>query len=433
MEGGVVGLTGQIEINNPLPQRYVTDDPGIAGRIKVRPEDFLVDELPLYELEGAGEHLYLGVEKSNVAHAEMMSCLRRHFNVPETAIGFAGMKDKIGVTRQAISIHLLGEPHNLELEHQRIRILWSKRHRNKLRLGHLAGNRFSIRIRDVQPTKVPLARRTLQRLEEIGVPNYFGVQRFGYRCNNHMVGAALLRMDWSGMLAQLLGTAGPPFPEYQRQRRELFDAGRFAEAAEMWTVADRAERIACSRLAQGKSPRDACLAVGDASLSFWISALQSAIFNRVLDRRLQAGAMTTLVEGDLAWKHDSRAVFRVTSDALACPDLAARLTNFEISPSGPMWGKGMLQAEAETAIAERDALEAMGIPIGAFISDGRSPEGARRPLRCPIRNSAIEAGVDEHGSYIRIAFDLPRGTYATIVLREIMKSDLRDAEDQGEL
>jgi tRNA pseudouridine13 synthase len=428
-----VGSTGQLGIINPLPQRYVTDDSGIAGRIKVRPEDFLVDELPLYELDGEGEHLYLGVEKTNVAHAEMMSCLRRHFNVHETAIGFAGMKDKVGVTRQAVSIHLLGEPHNLELEHQRIKILWSARHRNKMRLGHLAGNRFSIRIRDVEATKVPLAKRTLTRLEEIGVPNYFGVQRFGYRCNNHMVGAALLRSDWQGMLAQLLGTTGPPFPEYQRQRREMFDAGRFAEAAELWTVADRAERIACSRLAQGQSHRDACLAVGPTSLSFWISALQSAIFNRVLDRRLEAGALTRLVGGDLAWKHDSRAVFRVTADALESPELGARLANLEISPSGPMWGRGMLQTEGETADAEREALEAMALPVESFLDGQRSPEGARRPLRCPISNSAIEAGVDEHGSYIRIAFDLPRGTYATIVLREIMKSDLRDADEQGEL
>src|SRR5437870_13191447 len=130
-------------ITNPLPQRYLTDNPeasGVGGKIKLRPEDFLVDELPLYEPEGQGEHLYLGIQKTNVSHGELMACLRKHFGVPERAIGFAGMKDKAGITRQTVSVHLLNDPPAVEIPHARIQVLWALRHRNKIRRGHLAGN-----------------------------------------------------------------------------------------------------------------------------------------------------------------------------------------------------------------------------------------------------------------------------------------------------
>jgi len=416
-------------ITNPLPQRYLTHTPGVGGRIKARPEDFLVDEIPLYEPQGGGEHLYLGIQKTNVSHGEMMSCLRRKFGVREFAIGYAGMKDKAGVTRQTVSIHLTKDPPNVDIDHSRIQVLWAARHANKLRMGHLAGNRFSIRIRDVDPMKAPAALKTLRQMERDGVPNYFGTQRFGYRGNNHRVGAALLAEDWPTLTQELLGTVGGVFPEYQRARREGFDRGNLREAASLWTTADRAERMVCERLASGHEARDAVLAVGGTALSFWVSSLQSAIFNRVLDARLQDQSLATLAEGDLAWKHDNRAVFSVTAEDAAGGVLASRLANIEISPSGPMWGKGMLQPTGAAAAAEFEALQAAGLHLAHLMESRHGPEGARRPLRFPVANTHLEAGSDEHGAFIRVAFDLPRGSYATIVLREIMKSEGYDADN----
>lgn len=420
-----------MRIANPLPQKYLTTEPGVGGRIKVRPEDFLVDELPLYEPEGQGEHLYLGIEKSNVSHGELISCVRRHFNVSERDIGFAGMKDKVGVTRQTISVLLpprSPQTPNVDIQHGRINVLWAARHRNKIRVGHLAGNRFSIRIRDVQATKAPLAQRTLDVLARAGVPNYFGSQRFGYRLNNHIIGAALLCEDWDCMLRLLLGSEGANFPLYQRPRRELFDAGKFAEAAEQWTAADRSERIVSTRLAAGKSKKDACLAVGETALAFWISALQSAMFNRVLDRRIESGTFAQLLENDIAFKHTTRGMFHVTAKEIASGELPARLASLELSPSGPLWGKDMMQAMGNAGEVEREALAAAGLTSDVILRSKHSPQGGRRPFGVPLRDAAIEGGVDEHGNYIRVSFDLPRGAYATIVMREIMKSELVESE-----
>ncbi|MCP4938300.1 MAG: tRNA pseudouridine(13) synthase TruD, partial [Phycisphaeraceae bacterium] len=70
-----------------MPQGRILDTPLLAGRIKLRDDDFMVDELPLYEPRGEGEHLYLRVQKRGLAHTELLGILRRHFKVKESAIG----------------------------------------------------------------------------------------------------------------------------------------------------------------------------------------------------------------------------------------------------------------------------------------------------------------------------------------------------------
>jgi len=414
--------TGTMCIANPLPQQYLTQGTGTGGVIKSQPADFVVEEIPLYEPCGEGEHLYLRIEKTSVSHGELMSCLRRHFHVKEVNIGYAGMKDKAAITRQTVSIHLLDDPPSVEIDHERINVLWARRHTNKIRRGHLRGNRFSIRIREVDPLSITAVKRCLDQLQRTGMPNYFGVQRFGYRCNNQILGAAIVRKDWQAMLDELLGATGAPFPEYQRERRELYDQGQHAEAARQWTPANRNELIAARAIRDGKSLRGACHSFGPTPLSFWISAMQSAVFNRVLDERLQQGTLLTLVEGDLAWKHDSRSVFAVTAVEMEGDELARRLERFEISPSGPLWGSGMTRAAGSVDEVEIRALQATGVPLDALMRVGYGVHGARRAMRVPIANVELDSGVDEGGNFIHLAFDLPRGAYATVLLREIMRT-----------
>lgn len=409
--------------NDPLPHCYLTAGPGIGGSIKARPEDFLVEELPLYEPRGAGEHVYLRIEKVGASHGEMMSFLRRSLHVPEAAIGFAGMKDKVAIARQTVSVHIPGSGMPPDLPpHERIRVLSVTRHSNKIRLGHLAGNRFSIRIRDVEPSAAALARERLEELERGGMPNYFGSQRFGYQRNNHLMGRWLLRREWDAMLAELLGDGGSPFPEYQRERRALYTQGRYREAAALWTPADRNQLAVIRALASGRRGQAAVRSIGQAALAFWVSATQSAVFNRVLDRRLEQGTMATFIEGDLAWKHNNGAVFRVTAEELAKPELEVRLRALEISPSGPLWGPGMTLPGEPVASAEREALQSNGLTEQDLDAGPSLLKGARRPLRVPLRNPAVEAGADEHGPFVRVAFDLPAGAYATVVLRELTRA-----------
>ena len=134
-----------------MPSLLTADLPGTGGLIKETPEDFFVEELPLYLPCGEGEHLYLTVEKKGLTTFELLQRLAGALGVRERDFGYAGLKDARATTRQTVSVPGVSAEQALALTIPGVRILAAKRHRNKLRTGHLAGNRFAIRIREVQP------------------------------------------------------------------------------------------------------------------------------------------------------------------------------------------------------------------------------------------------------------------------------------------
>ena len=127
----------------------------LSGTIKSRPDDFVVDEIPLYEPCGEGEHLYLCIRKTGITHDLMVRLIAKELGVKPRAIGTAGRKDRNAVTTQLVSIHLPGVASRaVSFSHEGLDLMWQDRHTNKLRFGHLLGNRFDIRIRDMDPIKV---------------------------------------------------------------------------------------------------------------------------------------------------------------------------------------------------------------------------------------------------------------------------------------
>ena len=418
-----------------------SDLPGIGGAIKLRPEDFLVEEIPLYEPAGEGEYLYMFIEKRTRTTSDVVRHIARTFWARKSDIGYAGLKDKHAITRQYFSLHLpeaKGEREPLDrLDNDTVKLLWATRHRNKLRRGHLVGNRFAIRIRQIQPTTVVAAKRVLDRLQHRGFPNFIGQQRFGYRQNNHIIGRHLLRGRWQKTLDEMLGKPSDPQFEATYLGRQAYTRGDYAEALEQWPRHLRPDRQALDALRQGKSAKESIRMIDIAQRRFLISALQSVMFNRVLDQRLASKTFDRLIEGDLAWKHENRSVFAVdqaTADRENAP--GGRIERHEISPSGPMWGPGMAQAGGLAGRLEEEALGEFGLHRSNLQGEHleEPPKGARRPLRVFLGNQEISGGTDEHGPYVRVAFDLPRGAYATIVLREIMKTDdlERSARDSGD-
>ncbi len=157
--------------------RYLTNDlPGIGGVIKERPEDFLVDEQPLYEAKGEGEHLYLFVEKRGQTTSDVVRRVAKMFHVRRSDVGYAGLKDKQAVTRQHLSVYLPDASNDEKFlsrfEFTPFKLLWSQRHANKLRRGDLSGNRFVIYLRGVDASAAVAAKTVLDRMMETGVPNY---------------------------------------------------------------------------------------------------------------------------------------------------------------------------------------------------------------------------------------------------------------------
>ncbi len=428
-----------LDLRDPLDPRdrpgvYLTHDiPAVRGVIKARPEDFLVEEIPGVEPAGEGEHLYLFIEKRLMSTMDMIALLARHFRVRRSAIGVAGLKDKHAITRQLVSVHLGGRSEEplAAIDHPRLGVLWVDRHTHKLRRGQLAGNRFSIRIRDVEIGTVRHARDALMALQASGVPNRFGSQRFGYRRRNHLIGAALLRSEYQRAMDLLLAPSDDPdidARDKQLGARIAYREGDLEMARSRLSRSLRSERKALNALLAGASPREAFASLDTRERSFFLSAFQSAIFNALLDDRLREGTLSTLKPGDIAFEHATRACTLIESHEQAA-SLAGRLASLEVSPSGPMWGPGLVLATGEVFERECASLTAHGLTPQALLEyrpeddDDSVLEGERRPYRVPLTNPDIEAGVDEFGSYIRCAFDLPRGAFATVVMEEIMKND----------
>lgn len=367
------------------------------------------------------------VEKRNLSGMQLVREIARHFRVPQDAIGYAGLKDKHAVTRQVVSVHLPGRAAEgvPSLKHASISVLWVDRHAKKLKRGQLAGNRFSIRVRGVPMTAALTAKRVLDRLACTGVPDRFGEQRFGYLRNNHLVGREIILREYAAAARLLCGTS-PLMPAEQAEARRLFESGDFRGAARAFPPSFRTERAVLEGLANGETPEQAIESIEPGVLSFYISAFQSAVFNAVLDRRVVEGSLGVLRQGDIAGRPDGGETFAVDEVALADPRTAERLAAFEICATGPLWGARMERAGGETGRVELECLRAVGVTPDdlerALGLDIEMLGGARRPLRVAVQSIEVEGGTDEHGSYLRCAFDLPRGAFATTVMEEVMKS-----------
>ncbi|MEW6743753.1 MAG: tRNA pseudouridine(13) synthase TruD [Planctomycetota bacterium] len=392
--------------------------PGTGGRLRECPEDFRVEEKPLYEPCGTGSHAYLQVEKVGLSTFEAIRRLARALGRAETEFGYAGIKDRHAQTVQLLSIEhprcSLEELQALEIDGLRIRAAaW---HRNKLRIGHLQGNTFSIRIAQVRPDALARARAILEVLEQRGLPNFFGPQRFGSHATTHLLGRALVRGSAAAFFDALLDPppellpAGKPLPA-----APLYREGRYREAEELLPWSARCERQALRALMRTHGQPDRALRILDRRLlRFYVAAYQSCLFNSVLAQRL--GELDGVRQGDVAYLHANGACFVVEDPSAERP----RVEAFEISATGPLFGYRMLEARGEVGALEGEILREEGLGLESFRAQRMLAfKGGRRPLRVPLRSPEV---VSEGEDLILRCF-LPAGTYATVLLGELMKTE----------
>jgi tRNA pseudouridine13 synthase len=344
--------------------------PGIGGRIKTVPEDFEVEEVPAYQPSGSGDFLYLWIEKRDLGAEYFARQVAHRLGIPTGEVGTAGLKDRRAVTRQLVSVPARAEGHLGQLEGDGIRVLSVSRHGNKLRPGHLHGNRFRILIRETDPSAGERLRPILDRLREDGLPNFYGPQRFGREGETLRLGLALLR--------------GEPAP--------LSPSGRKPNL---------------------RSPFLRKLA---------LSAVQSAVFNSYLGRRLTDGMLRRVLPGDVMSKWPFGGLFVVDDVAREQGRFDAR----ETVHTGPIVGRKTFAAAGEAAGRELMILQEAGIEVDAFHQFGKLLQGTRRHNLVYLEDLA--AAIEPDG--VRLTFTLPAGSYATVLLGELMKT--RDAESVEE-
>lgn len=416
----------------PLPTAnlpFLTADVSpIAAAIKRRYEDFEVEEIPAYLPCGVGDHIYFTIEKAGLATMRAVNDIARALDRNPRDIGVAGLKDARAVTRQMLSLEHIDPKTIAALNIPRIRIVSTTRHGNKLKIGHLRGNHFRIKLREVEAGRLADVKAICDVLARRGVPNYFGAQRFGLRGDTGLMGRAILKHDPVEMIDLMLGRPGPHDTGPVLEARKHYDAGDYEAAAKSWPYGFRENVRACREMARtGGKHKRALHAVDGRMKSFFVSAYQSQLFNNVLARRL--AQFDTVLAGDLAMKHENGAVFRV-EDAAAEIERAAA---FEISPTGPIFGHRMTQPGGVMGEIERTVLTEEDLTPESFHDvRGMKLSGARRALRFAPKELAIDEGSDEHGSFIELRFALESGCYATMLLREICKDKLEEGLDESE-
>lgn len=388
--------------------------PGCGGTIKESPEDFRVEEIPSYLPCGSGEHCYLTIEKSGITTLEAIRRIAQALKVPERDIGYAGMKDAVGITSQTVSIQWVTPEQALALELDGVRVVSAVRHSNKLKVGHLRGNRFCIVIRGVAPSAGQHVQAILDVLVKRGVPNYFGYQRYGAQGNSHLIGTAMLLGDWQWCVDHLVGEPDAVRDPEWSAAISAYRQGTLDEALRLFPRHCRTERDVLQRLiARPGEFEKAFSAVHPRLKKLYLSAAQSFLFDRTVAVRIEN--IDRLMDGDLACKHVNGACFLVEDAAAE----AERASAFEISASGPMFGCKMKRPEGAVWELERGILEQAGLDLPAFdLSGGLRMEGERRPLRVPPG----ELSWSVSGDAVTVDFTLPKGSYATSLLREITKN-----------
>jgi tRNA pseudouridine13 synthase len=333
--------------------RLLAGDVGGAGDVVMRPGigDFVVEEVPLYRPSGSGDHWYLWIEKQGISTPAVVKALCQQLRLREVDIGFAGNKDAHGTTRQWMSVPVHNvDPTTIAIDGATVKDVG--RHNNKLRRGHLWGNRFHVRLSG-NIDAGDLQRRATS-LAGTGFPSYFGQQRFGH--HNEVVEQAVR------FLAQ-----GRP----SRSRRE----------------------------------------------EFWVSAVQSVVFNTWLSLRQTAGLWDRPVDGDLMLKHGKEAPFVCTDPATD----RERAIAGEISPAGPLPGRRMRSSEREALTWESRSFAAAGLPPELLLAHPAFDAGDRRSARTWPQDISVDAKDDVH-----LSFSLRSGVYATVFLKECVGTRLID-------
>lgn len=399
-----------------MQKHYLTNDlPGIGGVIKQQAADFRVEEVPLYPPAGEGEHTFFEIQKTGLSTYEVVRVIARALGVSPNTIGYAGLKDAQAITCQVLSVHGVSPERVTALDLPGIQIRWAERHRHKLKIGHLRGNRFVIRVRDVPESALAPSRQILDVLASRGVPNRYGPQRFGNRGDSAILGRLVVGKDVEGFVKALLGNPYPGESDTVQKARTRFDLGQWEPALDLLPGAMADERRALQVLIRtGGDYRRAYASVPKRLKVFLVSAYQAELFNRVLDTRLQT--LDRVFTGDLAMKHPGHSVFVVEDGKTEQP----RAERFEISPTGPIYGYKMTEARGEQGALERSVLEVEGLVLEDFrVGEGVRAKGARRSLRFELAEPELS-----YNEGVVLRFRLPPGCYATSVLAEITKAPL---------
>jgi tRNA pseudouridine13 synthase len=418
-------------------RKYLCDTDGTGGHLKTEPEDFVVTEIsdPPRRKE-IGDYTVATVTCRNWETNRLVKMMARELGVSREAIGFAGTKDKRAVTKQLMSFHCKeGDLDKIHLTDVTIEDPY--RASRAIMIGDLIGNEFTIKVRDCSVPASDLRSIIDENVDIIkrvgGFPNYFGVQRFGVvRPVTHLVGERLVRGDIEGAVRTYICFTTPEEDEETASvRKALEGCTDWKEALKMMPPSMSFEKTLAGSLMENPDDWAGAISMLPKNLQMmFVHAYQSYLFNEMLSLRMDRGLpLNEAVVGDIIIPTEANGIpdhdklIRVTEKNI---DLVARQIRAKRAfVTIALFGTDGILADGEMGEIERKVVEENNLVPQDFIIpklNQCNSAGGRREILCPLKG--IRAEVDDEG--YTLDFSLPKGNYATCLLREFMKSEMRD-------
>ncbi|GHQ23045.1 tRNA pseudouridine(13) synthase TruD [Helicobacter pylori] len=367
---------------NFMPLLHAYNHASIDFHFNPSARDFCVHEVPLYEFSNTGEHAVIQVRKSGLSTLEMLQIFSQILGVRIAELGYAGLKDKNALTTQFISFPKkyapLLEKNTHNLQERNLKILSLNYHHNKIKLGHLKGNRFFMRFKKMTPLNAQKTEQVLEQIVQFGMPNYFGPQRFGKFNDNHQEGLKILQNQTKFAHQKLNAFLISSYQSY------LFNALL-------------SKRLEISKIISAFSIKE--------NLEFFKQKNLNINPNTLKALKNQAHPFKIL-EGDVMCHYPYGKFF----DALELEKESERFLKKEVAPTGLLDGKKALYAKNLSLEIEKEFQHNL-------LSSHAKTLGSRRFFWVFVEN--VTSQYIKEKAQFELGFYLPKGSYASALLKEI--------------
>lgn len=414
---------------------YLSDTEGTGGRLKAEPEDFIVREISdRPEPKENGKYVIAEVTTRNWETNRLVRLMSRDLCISREKIGFAGTKDKRAITTQLMSFECsMDKVANIGLKDITIENAYLGK--RSIKIGDLIGNDFVIRVKecDMPSDKIPASMEETKNviLKNGGFPNYFGVQRFGViRPVTHKVGEYIVRGDLEGAVRCYLSAPSPLEDEdIISARKELAERDDWNELIKIMPDGLGFEKTIVNHLIN--NPEDWAGSIEELPRNLqmmFVHAYQSYLFNIMLSERMARDMpLNAPVVGDIVIPTDGNGIPLHEDPVITTSrniDLVTRqVRNGRAFVTITLYGSDSVLADGEMGEIERSVIGSEKLKDSDFIVPGLphcSSKGNRREVLCPLKKMDVSAEEDGYS----VAFSLPKGNYATCLMREFMKSEM---------
>jgi tRNA pseudouridine13 synthase len=361
-----------------LDRLYIYNHSSIDLHFVKNSDNFIVDEIPLYEFSGEGEHLILKISKKDITTWDALKVLSNSCGAKVREFGYAGLKDRDGFTIQYISIHKSYETKLENFSHKQIKIVEKTYHNNKIKIGHLKGNRFFIRFKKVSPTNGLKLKEVLNNISTYGIPNYFGYQRFGKNQDNYESGKAILQKK---------------ILEKNKKLKNFLISAYQSHIFNLWL----SKRVEISKLCNSFSIEEI----------YQLLNYPKEIVKQIKNQK----NIFKLLPGDRLSHYPHGKLFLCTN----LEDESLRFFKKNITVTGPLPGSKVLKSDGLAGNLEKDFTK----ECEEFESN---MTGARRFAW--IFPDEIESKYIRDSAWFEFSFSLPKGSYATVLLEELLHKKL---------